>query len=571
VAAPAERESIDMSIQDLWYKNAIIYCLDVEKYQDANGDGVGDFEGLKRRLDYLAGLGVTCVWLQPFYPSPNRDNGYDVVDYYGVHEKHGSLGDYVEFMHQAEALGIRVIVDLVVNHTSIDSPWFQSARSSPRSRFRDWYVWSEERPKNHKDGIVFPGEQTTTWTFDRKAKKYYFHRFYSHQADLNTWNPYVRAEIQKIMGFWLDLGVSGFRMDAVPFLIEKKGANVEPQQDFGLLKEMRDFLQWRSRDAILLAEANVPPDESMHYFGDEGDRLQLMLNFPVNQRLFYALATTDLEPLVWALEQTRKRPIGAQWVQFLRSHDELDLGRLTDEQRQKVFDAFGPETRMQLYDRGIRRRLTPMLGNDRRRLELAFSLLFSLPGTPMMQYGDEIGMGDNLRLPERECARTPMQWTGEVHGGFSRARRVVRPAIDDAVYGYERVNLADQRCDPDSLVNWTEHVLRVRKECPEISWGDFAVLRTSAAEVLALRFDWRGSSLVTLHNFADRTRRVTFKVGCPGDDLLVSLFDGSETRAANDGQHHVTLKPYGWRWLRVGALDTTLKRSTLAIVADEVG
>jgi maltose alpha-D-glucosyltransferase/alpha-amylase len=557
-----------MSIDDLWYKNAIIYCLDVEKYQDANGDGVGDFEGLKRRLDYLAGLGVTCVWLQPFYPSPNRDNGYDVVDYYGVHEKHGSLGDYVEFMHHASALGIRVIVDLVVSHTSVDSPWFQSARSSPKSRFHDWYVWSEERPKNHKEGIVFPGEQTTTWTFDRKAQKYYFHRFYSHQADLNTWNPYVRAEIQKIMGFWLELGVSGFRMDAVPFLIEKKGANVEHQQDFGLLKEMRDFLQWRSRDAILLAEANVPPEESLEYFGNEGDRLQLMLNFPVNQRLFYGLATADLEPLVWALEQTKKRPAAAQWVQFLRSHDELDLGRLTEEQRQRVFDAFGQEKRMQLYDRGIRRRLAPMLGGDRRRLEHAFSLLFSLPGTPMMQYGDEIGMGDNLRLPERECARTPMQWTSDMHGGFSLAKRIVRPVIDDPVFGYKQVNLADQRGDRDSLVNWTGRMLRMRKECPEISWGDYAILRTSAADVLALRYDWRRSSLVTLHNFSDRTRRVTFKVGCPNDEILVSLIDGTMTRATNDGTHQVTLKPYGWRWLRVGALDNALTRSTLTIIDD---
>ena len=558
-----------MSIDDLWYKNAVIYCLDVEKYQDANGDGVGDFEGLKRRLDYLAGLGVTCVWLQPFYPSPNRDNGYDVVDYYGVHEKHGSLGDYVEFMHHAEALGIRVIIDLVVSHSSIDSPWFQAARADPRSPFRDWYVWADERPKNHKEGIVFPGQQTTTWTYDRTAKQYYFHRFYRHQADLNTWNPYVRAEIQKIMGFWLELGVSGFRMDAVPFLIEKKGANVEPRQDFGLLKEMRDFLQWRSRDAILLAEANVPPDESMEYFGQEGDRLQLMLNFPVNQRLFYALATADIAPLVWALEQTRTRPMHAQWVQFLRSHDELDLGRLTDEQRQRVFDAFGPEKRMQLYDRGIRRRLAPMLGNDRRRLELAFSLLYSLPGTPMMQYGDEIGMGDNLRLPERECARTPMQWTREAHGGFSLARRVVRPAIDDPIYGFRKVNLADQRGDPDSLVNWTGRMLRIRKECSEIGWGDYTVLRTSVPEVLALRYDWRRSSIVTLHNFSDRARRVAFTVDCPDGDLLVSLVDGAATRAGEDGMHRVSLKPYGWSWMRVGAVDNALTRSTLSLIDRE--
>ena len=558
-----------MSIDDLWYKNAVIYCLDVEKYQDANGDGVGDFEGLMRRLDYLAGLGATCVWLQPFYESPNRDNGYDVSDYYAVHENHGSLGDFVNFMNHAKALGLRVILDLVVNHTSVDSPWFQQARESEKSFYRNWYVWADERPKNHKTGIVFPGQQKTTWSFDRRAKKYYFHRFYNHQPDLNTWNPYVRAEIQKIMGFWLQLGVSGFRMDAVPFLIEKKGAGVEHEQDFALLKEMRDFLQWRSDEAILLGEANVPPDESMNYFGEDGERLQMMLNFPVNQRLFYALASGDTEPLVWALEQTAKRPENAQWVQFLRSHDELDLGRLTDEQRQKVFDAFGPETRMQLYDRGIRRRLAPMLGNNRRRLELAFSLLFSLPGTPMMQYGDEIGIGDDLRLPERECARTPMQWTADRHAGFSRARKVVRPAITDAVYGYDKVNVAEQRRDPHSLLNWTERMIRMRKECPEISWGEFTVLRTDTPQVLALRCDWRGTSLVTLHNFDNRAHKVRLNVACANDGSLLEVFDGRHSRAHADGAHRVQLEPYAWRWFRVGSADNTLNRSDLNVVADD--
>src|SRR5262245_20559751 len=261
-----------MAIADLWYKNTIIYCLDVEKYQDADGDGIGDFEGLMRRLDYLQGLGVNCVWLQPFYPSPNRDNGYDVADYFGVNEKHGSLGDFVEFMNRADALGIRVIVDLVVNHSSVDCPWYQRAREDRNSYYRDWYVWADQRPKNHKEGIVFPGQQTSTWDFDRVAGQWYFHRFYKHQPDLNTWNPYVRQEIQKIMGFWLQLGVSGFRMDAVPFLLQKKGAGIEWDQDFTLLKEMRDFLQWRSGNAILRAEANVPPDESMQYFGAEGVR-----------------------------------------------------------------------------------------------------------------------------------------------------------------------------------------------------------------------------------------------------------------------------------------------------------
>jgi maltose alpha-D-glucosyltransferase/alpha-amylase len=552
-----------MAIDDLWYKNAVIYCLDVEKYQDANGDGIGDFEGLMRRLDYLHGLGVTCVWLQPFYPSPNRDNGYDVSDFYGIHEKHGSLGDFVEFMNRAESLGIRVIVDLVVNHTSIDSPWFQSARADRKSPFRDWYVWADERPKNHKEGIVFPGQQTSTWNFDRQAGQWYFHRFYQHQADLNTWNPYVRQEIQKIMGFWLQLGVSGFRMDAVPFLLQKKGAGIAWDQDFALLKEMRDFLQWRTGNAVLLAEANVPPDESLQYFGDTGDRLQMMLNFAVNQRLFYALATADLDPLIWALEQTWKRPRNAQWVQFLRSHDELDLGRLTDEQRDKVFAAFGPTKKMQLYDRGIRRRLAPMLGGDRRRLELAFSLLFSLPGTPMMQYGDEIGMGDDLRLPERECARTPMQWTAERHGGFSRSRRIVRPVISDRKYGYPVVNVADQRRDPESLLNWTERMIRTRKECPEISWGDFTVLRTNVPEVLGMRYDWRDTSLVTLHNFSGRAQTVKLKVGSKRDDVLVEIFDGRHSRAHNDGTHRIRLDDYAWRWFRVGAADTTLDLSAL--------
>jgi maltose alpha-D-glucosyltransferase/alpha-amylase len=552
-----------LSIDDLWYKNAIIYCLDVEKYQDGNGDGIGDFEGLMRRLDYLQGLGVTCVWLQPFYTSPNRDNGYDVVDYYNVDHKHGSLGDFVAFMNRAQALGIRVIVDLVVNHTSVDCHWFQEARRDKRSFFRDWYVWADERPKDHKEGIVFPGEQTTTWSFDKTAKQYYFHRFYRHQADLNTWNPYVRAEIQKIMGFWLQLGVSGFRMDAVPFLIQKKGPGVEWDQDFTLLKEMREFLQWRSGEAILLAEANVPPDESMKYFGEDGDRIQMMLNFPVNQRLFYALATADLGPLVWALEQTFTRPANAQWLQFLRSHDELDLGRLTEEQREKVFKAFGPKKTMQLYDRGIRRRLAPMLRNNRRMLELAFSLLFSLPGSPMMQYGDEIGIGDNLRLPERECARTPMQWTDEMHGGFSRAKTIVRPVIHDDTFGYKKVNVAKHRRDPNSLLNWTERIIRARKECPEISWGSFTVLRTNVPQVLALRYDWRDTSLLTLHNFSGQTQKVTVKVDTKRDGLLVEVFDQHHSRAHADGAHRVELDAYGWRWYRVGSADNTLDRSDL--------
>jgi maltose alpha-D-glucosyltransferase/alpha-amylase len=544
-----------MAIEDLWYKHAVIYCLDIEKYMDANGDGIGDLEGLSRRLDYLAGLGVTCLWLQPFYPSPNEDNGYDVSDYYGVHPNQGNLGDFVEFMNHARSVGMRVLVDLVVNHTSTQHPWFQAARRDPQSPYRNYYLWAKERPKDHADGIVFPGVQTTTWTWDDEAKAYYFHRFYDCQPDLDTMNPEVRREIKKVMGFWLELGVSGFRMDAVPFLIEHKGANVAHDKDFELLHELRDFLQWRARDAILLAEANVPPAESREYFGELGDRLQLMLNFPVNQRLFYALATADIGPLCEAIEQTSERPANAQWVNFLRSHDELDLGRLSKEQRQRVFDAFAPESNMQLYGRGIRRRLAPMLGDDRRKLQLAFSLLFSLPGAPMMQYGDEIAMGDDLSLPERECARTPMQWTAEPQGGFSTAEQVVRPVIDDDRYGYPKRNVAVQRRDVESLLNWTERTIRARKECRELSWGACSVVKTSAPSVLALQYQWREAAIVTLHNFSDQSQQASFVLDLQGGERLLDVFADRNSEASAGRSHQVALEPYGYRWFRVGACD----------------
>lgn len=551
-----------MAIEDLWYRNAIIYCLDVEKYMDSNGDGVGDFQGLSARLEYLAGLGVTCVWLLPFYRSPNRDNGYDVSDYYSVHERHGSLGDFVEFMNHARALGIRVIVDLVVNHASIDHPWFQHARRDPKSKFRDWFVWSQERPADHDQGMVFPGVQATTWTLDRTAKAYYFHRFYKFQADLNTHHPAVRDEIYKIMGFWLELGVSGFRMDAVPFLIEKKGADVEHTKDFWLLHEMRDFLQWRAGDAVLLAEANVPPDESVDYFGEDGDRLQLMLNFPVNQRLWYALATEDIEPLKWAIKETQRLPPHAQYVQFLRSHDECDLGRLTEQQRAAVFAACGPKKSMQLYDRGIRRRLAPMLNGDRRRMELALSLLFSLPGSPMLQYGDEIGIWDDLSLPERECARTAMQWSDADYGGFSRSPTEVVPIIDDKAHGYRTLNVTTQQRDTTSLLNWTERRIRARKQLPEIGWGDCTVLSVESPAVLVLRYQWRDVTFVAVHNFANKAQTVHLDVRTERAGDLYDVFDDHHSQADASGQHRLRLPPYGHRWLRVGAPDTTPWRST---------
>jgi len=550
-------------IKDLWYKNAVIYCLNVGTFMDSNGDGVGDFEGLVRRLDYLAGLGVTCLWLHPFQKSPRRDDGYDISDYYQVDPIYGSLGDFVDFTHEAKQRGIRVIIDVVLNHTSDQHPWFKAARKSPSSKYRDYYIWSKKRPASHDEGMVFPGVQKTTWTYDSVAKAYYFHRFYSFQPDLNTSNPEVQAEMRKILGFWLQLGVAGFRMDAIPFVIQTKGADLQRHTlQYGMLRDMREFLQWRSGDAVILAEANVLPETNVQYFGDDGDRMHMMFNFQVNQNLFYAFASGDVRPLVKALGATRRRPAAAQWGMFLRNHDELDLGRLTVKQRQKVFDAFGPEKEMQLYDRGIRRRLAPMLNGDRRRMELAYSLLFSLPGTPIIRYGDELGMGDDLSLPERNAARTPMQWSTEANGGFTRARKAVLPVISSGPYSYEKINAADQRRDPQSFLNWTERMIRMRKEVPELGWGEFSVLELDEPGVLAIRYDWRDASVLTLHNLRDAVLEIEITLDRGDGMRLTNLLTGHHSEANARGRHRIVMEPYGYHWYRLGGLTYLLDRSS---------
>ena len=548
-----------LMIEDLWYKNAVIYNLDVGTFMDADGDGYGDFEGLVRRLDYLAGLGVTCLWLLPFQPTPDRDNGYDITDYYGVDPRHGSLGDFVEFMHQARGRGIRVIMDLVVNHTSDQHPWFKAARSDKRSPYREWYVWSKKRPKNFQEGMVFPGVQKATWTYDKEAREYYFHRFYEFQPDLNTQHPAVQAEIRRIMGFWLELGVCGFRVDAVPFIIEAEGLRKKPLLRFDYLRELREFLQWRCGDAILLGEANVLPPEHLQYFGEQDDRMHMLFNFFVNQHLFYALASGDVRPLIKALRGTDALPHSAQWGQFLRNQDEVDLGRLTEEQRQAVFAQFGPEERMQLYHRGIRRRLAPMLGN-RPQLELATSLMFTLPGTPVIRYGDEIGMGDDLALKERDSVRTPMQWSDEPQGGFSTAEKTVLPVIDTGVYSFGNINAAVQRRDPESLLNWTERIIRMRKECPEIGWGTCKVLSTGSPHVLALRYDWRGNAVIVVHNFDKRPHSIALTAEAEQHERLVNLLSEHHSIADERGRHHLSLEAFGYRWFRVGGLQYLLQR-----------
>jgi maltose alpha-D-glucosyltransferase/alpha-amylase len=412
--------------------------------------------------------------------------------------------------------------------------------------------------------MVFPGVQKSTWTYDKEARAYYFHRFYDFQPDLNTSNAHVQAEILKIMGFWVQLGVSGFRMDAVPFVISTKGADVtRPVEQYDMLRGLREFLQWRAGDSIILAEANVLPDTDLRYFGDAGERMQMMFNFQVNQNLFYALAAADSRPLARAIEKTKPRPATAQWGQFLRNHDELDLGRLTEAQRERVFQEFGPDKSMQLYDRGIRRRLAPMLKGDRRHLELAYSLMFTLPGTPVLRYGDELGMGDDLALPERNCARTPMQWSNEPHAGFTRSDKPILPVIDKGPYGFEHVNAAKQRRDAHSMLNWTERLIRMRKEVPEVGWGDFEILETGTPAVLGMRYDWRNNSVLFLHNLDPKPREIAFRTGLPGDagDLLVNLLTDDHSRAGKGHRHDVLLEPFGYRWYRVGGLDYLLKRS----------
>ncbi|MCJ9701306.1 MULTISPECIES: alpha-amylase family protein [unclassified Bradyrhizobium] len=553
-------------IDDLWYKNGVIYCLSVGSYMDADGDGIGDFKGLLRRLDYLHGLGITTIWLMPFQTSPGRDDGYDIADYYSVDARYGTLGDFVEFAHGCKQRGIRIIIDLVVNHTSDQHHWFKEARRDKASPYRDWYVWSDKKPANANKGMVFPGVQKSTWTRDKEAGAYYFHRFYDFQPDLNTSNPYVQAEILKIMGFWIQLGVSGFRMDAVPFVIATKGAKVKnPVEQYDMLRAFREFLQWRQGDAIILAEANVLPKTDMEYFGRDADRMHMMFNFHVNQHLFYALASGDSRPLAKALKATKPRPATAQWGLFLRNHDELDLGRLTKAQRDAVFKSFGPDKDMQLYDRGIRRRLAPMLGGDRRRLELAYSLMCTLPGTPVIRYGDEIAMGDDLSLPERNCARTPMQWSTEPHGGFTKSDKPACPVIDKGPYGYPHVNVAKQRRDPNSMLNWTERIVRMRKEVPEVGWGDFTIVPTRDPAVFIMRYDWRNNSVLFVHNLDEKPREIAFSVGLSSEAgaHLINLLAEDHSHADKRGQHRIVLEPYGYRWYRVGGLDYLLKRSDI--------
>jgi maltose alpha-D-glucosyltransferase / alpha-amylase len=545
-------------VAEHWYKEAVIYCLEVQSFQDSDNDGIGDFRGLIGRLDYLARLGVTCIWLNPIHPSPGRDDGYDITDFYNVHPALGTLGDFADLIHEAGNRGIKVVIDLVVNHTSDQHPWFRSACSSPDSPHRDWYVWSDTEPKDRRQGMVFPGEQTETWTYDKSAKLWYYHRFYDFEPDLNTSHPPVLAEIKKIIGFWAQLGVAGFRMDAAPFIIEQTDPD-EPSgtKQFDMLTDLREHLSWRSGECIFLAEANVEPAELAGYFGDAGgsaNRLHMLFDFALNTQLMLALARQDGEPVGQALRDTPKLPAAAQWATFLRNHDENDLSRLTAEQRQEVIRAFGPKPEMQLYDRGIRRRFAPMLGGDQRRIRMAYSLQFTLRGTPVIRYGAEIGMGEDLSLQGRDAVRTPMQWSHRANGGFSAAPadQLVRPVISRGEYGYKLVNVTTQRRDPDSLLNWFQHMISTLRECPEIGTGSCTLVDLPMPRhVLAHLAESATGTTLFLHNLSDED--VVLDLGkrpAPEGDP-VEMFADQGYDAPGRDLSALPLAGYGYRWIRL--------------------
>ncbi len=547
---------------DMWWKSAVVYCLDVETFADSDGDGTGDFHGLTRRLDHLADLGVTCLWLMPFYPTAERDDGYDITDFYGVDPRLGSLGDVVPLVRMARDRGMRVIVDLVVNHTSADHPWFRSALEGKDSPFRDYYVWRDTEPEDTSAEVVFPDEEGGIWTLDEASGEWYLHRFYAHQPDLNVANPAVRDEITKIMGFWLELGVSGFRVDAVPFLIETDGMSSDDAERFpephDFLRDLRQFLALRDSEAILLGEVNLPRAQQLEFFGGaDGDELDMQFDFVAMQQMYLSLARSDARPLARSLAERPATTVRSQWATFVRNHDELTLDKLDTNERQEVFDAFGPKPEHQLFDRGLRRRLPSMLGEkpggDQRRTRMVYSLLFSLPGTPVLFYGEEIGMGENLAAEDRQAVRTPMQWTSGVNGGFSTADAGALPnPVVTGPWSPKHVNVAAQQDDPDSLLTFVSHLARRYRQSPELGWGELEVLDQPHHHVLAHVVRHRGSVLLALHSFADAPVEVTVSFAQDKHDgSLVDLLAGDEVPVGADGAATVPLDGYGYRWLRL--------------------
>lgn len=539
-----------MAHDEPWYLDAVIYAIDVKRFADGNGDGIGDFIGLTKKVPYLAELGITCVWLLPFFPSPGRDNGYDVSDYYRVDPQLGTTEDFLDFLHAAGERGIRVIIDLVANHTSDKHPWFEAARRDEASFYRNYYIWSKEAPPvEPDDASVFPDEEPTVWTYDEVAHAYYFHKFYAFQPDLNTGNPEVLDAIERIMDQWLSLGVAGFRLDAIPFVIGQNGlSQADPENPDGVLQRLNGYIQRRRPDGLLAGEVNLPPAETGRYFG-QNDQLGLLFNFLMPCYIFAALATGRAKRISEALDLLPEPPPDCGWANFLRNLDELDFSQVPENVKAEAFSAFAKDESVVVHDRGIRRRIAPMLEGNDDRTKMALSLMFSLPGAPMLVYGDEIGMGDDLSQPDRISVRTPMQWTGGKNGGFSNAApsRLIQPTIAQGRFSYKQVNVAQQQKDEGSLLSAVKTLIRVRRQVGTLLRG-----RTFAAsgdnEAVHVRCVGDGVEfVVVVHNLSGRRQTIDLAFG---DHFLAEMTDllSAEKFDLHDNLQ-VALPAYGYRWL----------------------
>jgi len=536
----------------LWYKDAIVYQVHVRTFHDSNGDGIGDFQGLEGKLDYLEQLGINTIWLMPFFPSPLRDDGYDIADYNAVHPSYGTLEDFRKFLGAAHDRGIRVIIELVSNHTSDQHPWFQESRSSQDNPRRDWYVWSDTDTRYKGARIIFLDTETSNWAWDPISKSFYWHRFFSHQPDLNYDNPAVREQMWNVMKFWLEMGVDAFRLDAIPYLVEREGTNCENlPETHDVLKELRRKLDEHFPGRMLLAEANQWPADLRPYFGD-GDEFHMAFHFPLMPRMFMGLKLEDRKPITEILQQTPEIPPSCQWSLFLRNHDELTLEMVTDMERDYMYDMYAGNKTMRL-NLGIRRRLAPLLENDRRRIELMNVMLMSLPGTPIIYYGDEIGMGDNINLGDRNGVRTPMQWNGGWNGGFSAAapERLYAPLIEDPVYGYPAVNVLRQKASEHSLLNWMQSIITVRKSTAVFGRGSIEFLYPANHRILAYVRRLDNEVVLVVNNLSSSAQAVELDLRRYKGNILIEMFGRNIFPRVGDLPYLLTMGPYQFYWFRL--------------------
>jgi maltose alpha-D-glucosyltransferase / alpha-amylase len=538
--------------EPLWFKRAVFYEVHVRGFYDANGDGIGDFRGLTEKLDYLQWLGIDCIWLLPFYRSPLRDGGYDIADFTDIHPDYGTVSDVQELIDASHARRIRVIADLVMNHTSVEHPWFQESRSSPDSPKRDWYVWSDTDDRYQDARIIFIDTESSNWTWDPVAGAYYWHRFFSHQPDLNYENPEVREAMIEVLRFWLEMGLDGFRLDAVPYLFEQEGTNCENLPDtHAYLKRIRREVDELYPDRVLLAEANQWPADVVQYFG-QGDECHMAFHFPVMPRMFMAMRREEAAPIYEVLQNTPQIPESCQWGLFLRNHDELTLEMVTDEERDYMYTEYAKDPRMKL-NLGIRRRLAPLLDNGRDEMELMHAILFSLPGSPVLYYGDEIAMGDNVFLGDRDGVRTPMQWTGDRNGGFSRAdfAQLYAPPLMDPVFGFQAVNIEAQLRTPTSLLRWLHRFIALRKEHPVFGFGTYEPIEPSNPRIFAHLRQFEDDLVLCVHNLARSAQAVELDLRAHEGRYPVELFGRSRFPRIGELPYLLTLASRGFYWFEL--------------------